>query len=164
MKLIGNYQDLIQDSWIEFLNTNNGQLLPDTRECLLPDFDDQNKGIVSSWDIVNKPNWFKFETQDLNFTIPWPVDLGAKIDWWIIKQLPGQMIPMHIDQNPADRTHRYILMFSDYEPGHVLIWNGKLVDNYKKGDLFKVEDVNASHGGANISNKVRLLAYLTVWN
>lgn len=164
MNLIGNYKDIIQDSWIEFLNTHDGQLLPDRRECLLPDFDDQNKGIIGSWRPEYPPFWYKFEIQDLPFTIPWPVPLPDKIDWWVIKQYPGQMIPMHVDVNPPENTERYILMLDDYQPGHILIWDGKLVSDYKKGDLFKVKDVNACHGGSNISNTIRLLAYLTVWN
>jgi hypothetical protein len=164
MKHIGNYKDIVQDEWLDFLKTHDGQLLPDRRECLLPDFDDQNKGIIGNWRPEYPPFWYKFEIQDLPFTIPWPVDLGLDIDWWVIKQYPGQMIPIHIDQNPAECTHRYILMLQDYEPGHVLIWDGKLVSDYKRGDLFKVNDVNSMHGGCNISNNIRLLAYLTVWN
>jgi hypothetical protein len=92
------------------------------------------------------------------------VNLSDNIDWWVIKQYPGQMIPMHVDVNPPENTSRYILMLQDYEPGHVLIWDGKLVSDYKKGDLFKVKDVNSMHGGCNISNNIRLLSYLTVWN
>jgi hypothetical protein len=162
MDLIGNYKDIIQDNWIEFLSTHDGQLLPDRRECLLEDFDTQNTQIFKSWPTL--PTWHKFEIQDLPFTIPWPVSLSDKIDWWAIKQYPGQMIPMHIDANPPENTERYILMLQDYEPGHVLIWDGALVSNYKKGDLFKVKDVNSQHGACNISNNIRLLAYLTVWN
>jgi hypothetical protein len=71
---------------------------------------------------------------------------------------------MHVDSNPADTTERYMLMLQDYIPGHVLIWNGKLLGDFKKGDLYKVDHVNSLHGGANISNDIRLLAYLTVWN
>jgi hypothetical protein len=164
MEYLGNYKDIIQDDWIEFLKTNTGQLLPDLRECLLPDFDEQNKAIVSNWRPANKPYWYKFEIQDLPFTIPWPTSLTDDIDWWVIKQQPGQMIPMHIDKNPEDRTSRYILMLQDYEPGHVLIWDDQYIRDYKRGDFFKVKNVNALHGGANLSNNIRLLAYLTVWN
>jgi hypothetical protein len=161
MEYIGNYKDIIKDEWIDFLINNSGKLLPDEKmkafEC-----DDQFLNMSLSF---SKPtNWYKFETDDLPFTIPWPVDITNNIDWWIIKQLPGQMLPMHIDRNPQDSTSRYVLMFADYEPGHVLIWDGELISNYKKGDLFKIKDVNASHGGANLSKQVRLLAYLTVWN
>ena len=164
MKYIGNYKELIKDEWIDFLMKNDGQLLPDRRECLLPDFDEQNKQIAGNWQQKYAPSWFKFETQDLPFYLPWPVPLTENIDWWIIKQYPGQMIPAHVDQNPPDTTERYIMLFQDYVQGHVLIWDGKLVGDYKKGDLYKVHDVNALHGGCNISNDVRLLAYLTVWN
>jgi hypothetical protein len=164
MELIGNYKDIIQEEWIEFLKTHDGQLLPDSRECLLPYFDKQNEDIAKNWRPEYAASWCKFEIQDVPFVIPWPVNLTNNIDWWIIKQYPGQRIPMHIDKNPPDTTDRYVLMFTDYEPGHVLIWDNKLIDNYKKGDLFKIKDVNSSHGAANISNTLRLLAYLTVWN
>ena len=89
MKYIGNYKELIKDKWIDFLMSNDGQLLPDSRECLLPDFDEQNKKIVGAWQQKYAPSWFKFETQDLPFTIPWPVPLSNNIDWWIIKQYPN---------------------------------------------------------------------------
>jgi hypothetical protein len=164
MEYIGNYANIVQQDWIDFLMANKGQLLPDRRECLLPEFDDQNVKIFKSWTPMNMPNWWKFEVQDLPFTIPWPVDLGKKVDWWIIKMEPGQCIPLHIDQNPPENTLRYILMLQDYEPGHILLWDDSLVRDYKRGDFFKVKDVNSSHGGSNISNTTRLLAYLTVWN
>lgn len=163
MEYVGNF-NIVKDEWITFLMTHDGQRLPDDRECLLPDFDQQNMAIVGSWKLEHKPSWHKFEIQDLPFTIDWPVNLGKSIDWWVIKQYPGQLLPMHIDQNPPETTERYMLMLQDYVPGHVLIWNGRLLSDFKKGDLFKVKDVNALHGGANISNDVRLLAYLTVWN
>lgn len=164
MKFIGNYIDLVKDEHIEFLMQHDGQLLPDSRECLLEDFDDQNRAINKSWKPEHRTSWHKFEIQDLPFTIDWPVNLGKNIDWWIIKQYPGQSVPMHVDYNPADTTERYMLMLQDYIPGHVLIWNGKLLGDFKKGDLYKVDHVNSLHGGANISNDIRLLAYLTVWN
>jgi len=162
MEYIGNYSDIVKQDWIDFLMNNEGQLLPDNRECLLPEFDQQNVEIFKKWN--HMPTWYKFEIQDLPFTIPWPVPLTNNIDWWIIKQHPGQLVPIHIDQNPPDITERYILMLQDYIPGHITTWAGEFIHNYKRGDLYKVKDVNALHGGSNISNEVRLLAYLTVWN
>lgn len=164
MEYIGNFSELIKDDWIEFLLTHDGQLLPDNRECLLPDFDDQNVVIEKSWKTEYKASWFKFEIQDLPFSIDWPVPLTDTIDWWIIKQYPGQCVPMHVDANPPESTERYIMMLQDYIPGHITLWDGELINHYKKGDLFKVKDVNALHGGSNISNDIRILAYLTVWN
>lgn len=164
MEYIGNYCDLIKDEWIDFLLAHDGQLLPDNRECLLPDFDEQNVAINDSWKSEYRYSWYKFEIADLPFTISWPVAVTEHIDWWVIKQLPGQCIPIHIDQNPPDSTTRYILMLQDYIPGHVLIWNGDLVNNYKKGDIYKMTDVNATHGSSNISNTPRLIVHLTVWN
>ena len=164
MEFIGNYADLVKDEWIEFFLNNQGQLLPDDRECLQYDFHPDNTKMYDAWGLKNRAYWYKFEIQDIPFAIPWPVPLGETFDWWAIKQLPGQCIPMHVDANPADRTTRYVLMLQDYIPGHVLVWNGKMIDNYKKGDIFKVSDVNAHHGSSNISNIPRLLAHLTVWN
>jgi hypothetical protein len=163
MKFVGNYADIIKDEWITYLLDNSGKLLPtdkmDAFEC-----NDHYAVVLKQWKIEDMATWHKFEIEDLNFTIPWPVTLTDSIDWWVIKQSPGQCIPMHIDDNPPDKTTRYVLMFQDYIPGHVLIWNGKLLSDYKKGDLFIVDDVNANHGSSNISNTPRLLAHLTVWN
>lgn len=164
MEYVGNYPDLVKDEWIIHLLTSTGQLLPDDRECLQPEFHPDNKTMYDSWGLKNRAYWYKFEVQDMPFTIPWPVPLSENIDWWAIKQLPGQCVPMHVDYNPEENTTRYVLMLQDYIPGHVLIWNGKLISDYKKGDIYKVQDVNSTHGSSNISNIPRLIAHLTVWN
>jgi hypothetical protein len=165
MEYLGNYAELIQPEWIDFLIKNPGQLLPDNRECLLPDFHPQNVEIQSVWSNENKPKWNVFEIPDLPFTIPWPVKLGNNIDWWVIKMSPGQIMPMHEDPCPdVNHLQRYILALQDYEPGHVLIWDNQLVKDYKKGDLFRFKNPMAAHGGCNLSNTVRLLAYLSVYD
>lgn len=160
MEYIGNYADIVQQDWIDFLLNNDGDLLPDGREYLCDSWREQ----YNTWRPEFRALWYKFETHQLPFTIPWPVPLTDKIDWWIVKQLPGQCIPIHVDDNDAEHTTRYVLMLQDYIPGHVLLWNGNLIRDYKKGDLFKVQDVNATHGSSNISNDPRFIAHLTVWN
>lgn len=164
MKFIGNYADVIKPEWVEFLLTNKGQLLPDDRECLRPDWHPQNTIMYEKWGETNRAYWYKFETQDMPFTIPWPVELGDKFDWWVVKQLPGQCVPMHYDPNDETHTVRYVMMLQDYIPGHMLLWNDRLIKDYKVGDLFKIEDVNSWHGSSNISNEPRIIAHLTVWN
>lgn len=164
MEYIGNYVNIIQQDWINFVVSTPGALLPDGRRGLQPTLDDQNANIYKAWAPENMFKWWKYEAAELPFIIPWPVDLGISTDWWIIKMEPGQCMPMHIDKNPAETTDRYILMLEDYEPGQVLLWDGNLIKDYKCGDMFKIKNVNALHGGGNISNKSRLLAYLTVWH
>jgi hypothetical protein len=163
MQYIGNHKELITDEMIDYVTTNNGCLLPDDRECLLPDFSDQNRDIHNSWDKLI--TWHCFESVNLPFVIDWPVDTSnAKIDWWVIKLKPGQGLPMHVDPDPEDTTDRYVLCLQDYEPGHILLWDNELLKDYKKGDLFKVTHINGTHGSSNISNSLRLIAHLTVWH
>lgn len=160
MQFIGNYADIVKPEWIEFLTNNNGDLLPKGREYLCEDWDKA----YPMWKPEFRAFWYKFEIHQLPFTIPWPVPLSEKIDWWIVKQLPGQCIPIHVDDNDPLYTTRYVLMLQDYVPGHMLMWNDNLIRDYKKGDMFKVTDVNSKHGSANISNDPRFIAHLTVWN
>lgn len=164
MQYVGNYADIIKQEWIDFLLANEGQLLPDDRECLRADWHPENATMYQMWDVKNRAYWYKFEVQDMPFTIPWPVELTDKIDWWVVKQLPGQCVPIHYDPNDEEYTTRYILMLQDYIPGHMLLWDDVLIRDYKKGDLYKVNNVNSYHGSSNISNDPRIIAHLTVWN
>ena len=164
MQYVGNYGNIIKQEWVDFLLSNEGQLLPDDRECLRPEFHPDNALMYKKWGIENRAYWYKFETQDMPFTIPWPVDVTNNIDWWVVKQLPGQCVPLHYDPNDESRTTRYVLMLQDYISGHMLLWNDVLIKDYKAGDLYKVTDVNSYHGSSNISNEPRIIAHLTVWN
>jgi hypothetical protein len=164
MEYLGNYADLIKDDWITYWTMFDGQTLPDNRECLLPDFDQQNIRIAK---MFPQHSWQKFETQDMPWTstFKWPVSISdrSNIDWWVIKQHPGQMIPIHIDANPEETTSRYILCLQDYVPGHIMLWGDIFLKDFKKGDLFKLDGMNSLHGGCNISLEIRLIAYLIVW-
>ena len=166
MQFVGSYPDIIKQEWIDFLLTEQGHLLPNNRECLHPDSctDEQVITMHKIWGIENRAYWYKFDPADMPFTIPWPVQLTNNIDWWVVKQLPGQCVPLHYDPNDQNKTVRYVLMLQDYIPGHMLLWNNELIKDYKAGDLFKVDDVNSYHGSSNISNEARIIAHLTVWN
>jgi hypothetical protein len=164
MKFIGNYLNIIRDDWITYLTDNDGTLCPDSRECFGETFSEQVSEIHKIFRPINFPRWQNFGVDEIPFSIPWPVPLSERIEQVVIKQLPGQLMAMHVDENPIDSTNRYILMLTDYHPGHILLWGDVLFRDYKKGDLCEIQNINAPHGAANFSNYNRIAAYLTVWN
>jgi hypothetical protein len=54
------------------------------------------------------------------------------------------------------------MSFKDYEPGHVLVYDNKLITDYKKGDLFKFTDPDTYHGSSNIGYSPRLVINFTM--
>jgi hypothetical protein len=162
---LGNYSHLIKSEWIDFfLAPGSGQLFPDDRECLRPDFNDQNQAIHAAWDFKSCGGWYNFDMTIIPFSIPWPVALTNNYDWWVVKQYPGQCVPYHYDPCDPASTRRFIMPLDDYKPGHMLLWGNELIKGYAIGDLIELNDTLAYHGSANVSNDVRLMAYLSVFD
>lgn len=80
--------------------------------------------------------------------------------WWLSRIDPGMTFPMHTDLE-HDHDTRLWIPLSDYEPGHVFIVHGKLVDNYSRGDCVKFQG-NDLHGAANLSRTVKISLQCTV--
>lgn len=106
------------------------------------------------------------DMKDFKITLPELPNDDRKGFWWFIKLLPGQMQPMHFDPHLLDTTNpsRYTMFLQDYHPGHVFVYDDKMISNYKAGDLFKWNDPMVVHGVVNISYKTRYTLQITTYD
>ena len=182
MKYCGNYRHLIQPHWIQSILATQGTLItpfhdydsdPIKAAVLL-----QERFIPERTPANNQEHLNLFLTGAYNsdlimaemFTadnLPFDVDLKElnlflKGDWWIIKQLPGQFMPIHRDTaKPVSNNHRFWFPWIDYQPGHIFMHNGKFIDNYKAGDLFQYENDDDLHGSVNLSLQPRIVMQIS---
>lgn len=181
---VENYKDWIKQEWVDYLLNHDGDLLPrdlksNDDNSGLPKWDDGfNASVTENFerDIVYCVSYrshnfpFEISAKDL------PIDIGEKnFEWSFIKYNPGMIMPMHIDHPLFGRTfignepqielsiERYWMPLIDFQKGHILIHNHKMLDNYKKGDLFKFENEMDMHGSANLGSNVRLIFNFTTW-
>lgn len=84
--------------------------------------------------------------------------------WWFVKLLPGEMQAMHIDPHLVDVKNpvRYTMFLQDFHPGHIFVWEDKMISNYKMGDIYEWSDPTIIHGCVNISYKTRYTMQITM--
>lgn len=161
MNLIGNYKDWVNPLWITLVNERIGKPRPDFSN-LLNYFEKEQYQLAQEvgYDF-SKPLWTIYEKDDLELDItpPW---CKGKTSWWITKLMPGQYMPMHSD--PFTHTSdvcRYWMPLMDYEPGHVFIYKGEMIKDYKLGDLYLFDYATDLHGAANISYSPRIMLQIS---
>ena len=104
--------------------------------------------------------------EGVKFQVPAIPDDNRKTLWWFVKLLPGQMQAMHFDphlieiQNPR----RYTVFLQDFQPGHIFVWDDKMISNYKAGDLYEWSDPMCYHGCVNIGYETRYTLQLTTYD
>lgn len=169
MKYITNYKEWITPELMNYLELNDGETRPVYQpdkwkdHPLLEEFNEKCRVAYSH----KNCEFQQFAEKDMNgLSIILP-ELSQKRQygyWWFIKLNPGQMQPMHIDpflvqvKNPV----RYSLFLQDYIPGHIYVWDDKMISNYKKGDLFEWDDPMCIHGCTNISFVPRYTLQITL--
>lgn len=176
MKFFGNYKHLIKPEWIDLLLTTKGipispfkdhdpsnnekekdinlTLAKSKQEYSL--FQDgvygDNLIMAEIFDRRNCP--FKLDLEELNQFL--------NGDWWIVKQMPGQFMPLHRDTaNIHDKNYRFWMPWKDYEAGHVFIHENRLISNYKAGDIYQYNKDNDLHGSANIGFSSRIVLQIS---
>jgi len=159
MKYLGNYCDWINDEWIDIINSQPGKRVPQEQDI------DKNDYI---FDVNNSFNHVYYEQYDseysdnIKLTPSWP--MYSNFEWWIVKQTTGMLIPMHQDEFESGRIHkRYWMPFQDYTPGHIFLYEDKLITDYKKGDLFEFDDNLAVHYSGNASYSTRIVLQISAW-
>lgn len=163
MKYIGNYAEWIKPEWEEYLLKNEGFPRPENK-ILENQFEEEQNSKIENLGYKNSVYWYKFTPDNFPFDITMPT--GEKpLLWWFVKMLPGNLIPMHIDQEieTGKHTNLYWLSLNDYEQGHVFVCNDKLHTGYKKGDLYMLDDANLLHGSCNIGFSPRLIFNFTTY-
>lgn len=180
MKYVGNYGWWITPELMNLLDAAKGGVIYVNKQCEKSYAGHPTLNHYFEWSepwYSHREDWFQYLNQDSpefeNFKLQLPEFSKSRprLYWWIIKNTPGQIQPMHIDPvntgmfgdgtrgiectwgnlNPV----RYTMFLKDYEPGHILIVKDKMVDGYKAGDLFEWDDAAAEHGIANISYSIR---------
>ena len=71
---------------------------------------------------------------------------------------------MHIDPFLVEvkRPVRYSLFLQDFTPGHIYVYDNKMISDYKKGDLYEWSDPMCIHGCANIGFNNRYTFQITL--
>lgn len=172
MRYFGNYKHLIKPEWVDLLLSTKGiPISPwkDHKENEIeadPDIEQTTARTPEEAALFAKdgPYGNKLIMAEM-FTkenLPFILDLGELNylldgDWWFIKQLPGQFMPMHRDtKNVHDDNIRIWMPWLDYQEGHVFIHEGKFVEGYVSGDMWRYDKDNDLHGSVNIGLTPRL--------
>lgn len=164
MKLEGNFKDWITPELLNLLMNNDGDITPvyqSTKWRGVPEYDQARIELEQAGYPEGNHYFCQFSknTECLKeFNIKMPIHIEGTYHWWIIKLKPGQMQPMHFDPHVLNvkNCKRWTMPLLDYVPGHIFVWENKLLSNYKAGDLFLWDDPLCYHGVVNISMKVRL--------
>jgi hypothetical protein len=84
--------------------------------------------------------------------------------WWFVKLLPGEMQALHIDPHLVEVKNpvRYTMFLKDFEPGHIFVYDDKMISNYKAGDVYEWSDPMIVHGVVNIGYNTRYTLQVTM--
>jgi hypothetical protein len=101
--------------------------------------------------------------QDFTIVLPDFPEKRTYCQWWFIKLLPGQMQPMHIDPHlvEVENPIRYTMFLEDFTPGHIFVYDDKIMSNYKAGDVYEWSDPMTIHGVVNIGFTTRYTLQVT---
>lgn len=171
MKFVGNYKNWITPELIEHLKNSEGDYTPVWQperwqgHPLLDDYREKARQCYSE----KSPMFHQFnakskDMQDFKFVLPSLAKNRKYTQWWFVKLLPGEMQAMHIDPHLLDVKNpvRYTLFLQDFEPGHIFVYDDKLMSNYKSGDMYEWSDPMIVHGVTNISYNTRYTLQITL--
>lgn len=164
MKYIGNYASWIQEEWISEIKSRpgfEGKIVP-TSNSNKNRADEYEIAVKAGWH-PSKIYWWRYTNEITTFDItnpPW-INSTNRITWWIVKQSPGELQPMHVDVDSQNKCKRYWMAFQDYESGHILINEDVLLTHYKKGDVYEFDTSLDYHGSANLGRTPRIVLLIT---
>lgn len=163
MIYLGNYADWIQQEWIDHLMNTTGYPRPGNKQ---PEnaFEENQNSTANNIGYKNSVYWYKFTPENFPFDVTPPIDVKPNL-WWFVKMQPGNLIPLHIDQDveAGKKTTLYWMSLTDQEDGHIFLCKNKMLTGYKKGNLYKLEHANDIHGSCNIGYTTRLIFNFTTY-
>lgn len=172
MKYIGNFSEWISPELMQILENSNGDTRPvfqPDRWCtgnpILEDFNEKCRIAYGDKNCTFQQfNINTAEMKDFPIVLPELPEKRKECHWWFIKLLPGQFQAMHVDPHLLEVKNpvRYSMFLQDFIPGHIFVWDDKIITNYKKGDLFEWSDPMIVHGPANISFVPRYTMQITM--
>ena len=161
MQYLGNYADWIKPEWIDYLIANEGWLRPG--DGPVSDEEEYRKAAKAGWN-TKGGYWHYYNPRCCPLDIPCPIETTGVYEWWFVKFLPGDMMPMHKDVFAfPGQTKRYWMPLQDYQPGHIFIYEDQLITDYRAGDLWTYDDINALHGACNIGYAPRITFQFTTY-
>jgi len=134
MRCIGNFENWISQSWIDYLAKNDGHRQEDPN---------QSKANIPFSGLT----WELFDRHNTDFNIAPPMDFGThEWQWWFKKLLPGKGFPV---VTLSETTRRLWMPLTIYQLGHIFIYEDQMIAPYNKGDLFEFEH-NAPYASINL--------------
>ena len=166
MKYIGNYQNWIQQEWVDLILHTNGTARP--RDGNTPDSKEMEYEYSRAKQAGYKDTdvyFWMFDKSNVNFILPTPPWVDGKYHWWITKMLPGNFMPMHVDPHTLYEKNscRYWMPLQDWKPGHVFMYENEVITDYKAGDVWMYRESGALHGAANIGYTPRLVLQVSTY-
>lgn len=153
MRFLGNYSSWVDPRWSEYMSENVGEIHPQQNTTEYGE--DNNLQLIKDYGYdIHSVFWYSYESRSFPFEITLPIDAGSNIDWWFVKMMCGNFIPMHKDHTHGNfdgqSCRRFWMPLQDYIEGHVFINGDEFIKDYSAGDLFEY-DQHERHGGFNIS-------------
>ena len=171
MEFIGNFKEWITPELMTHLKTADGDttpvwqperwqghpLLDQYREMARPGYSHRNHDFIQF-------NEGSADMQDFKVVLPNLPKQRKMCFWWFVKLLPGQMQAMHIDPHLVEVKDpvRYTMFLEDFQPGHIFVYDDKMISNYKAGDVFEWSDPMIVHGVVNIGYNTRYTLQITM--
>jgi len=155
MKFIGNFSNWIDPEWVNYIMNNTGMERPG--KSVNPDTEEFRKATASGYDL-SKTYWHSYDTRSFPFNVTLPFKTDTIEQWWFIKMMPGNFMPIHRDVFLPERKNytRYWMPLQDYQPGHIFVYDKLFVTDYKAGDMWVYDDPDTLHGACNIGYTPRL--------
>jgi len=166
MKFVGNFKNWIDPKWIEFLKSNRGTARP--KEGQQPDSPEMEAEYARAKAAGYKDDaiyFWMFDSTNFPFEISKPPFVKDNFHWWFTKMLPGNFMPMHVDPHTLyqKNSNRYWIALQDWEPGHIFMYEDRVITNYVAGDVWTYEDSTALHGAANIGFTPRIVLQISTY-
>ena len=171
MEFIGNFKDWITPDLMEHLKTRTGDTTPVWQpdrwqgHPLLDQFREMARpGFAHKDHNFQQFNSGSEDMKDFEVILPEFPKQRKMCFWWFVKLLPGQMQAMHIDPHLVEVKDpvRYTMFLEDFQPGHIFVYDDKMISNYKAGDVFEWSDPMIVHGVVNIGYNTRYTLQVTM--
>jgi len=160
MKYVSNWASYIPCNLRQCILDTSGQARPrDWPASTAVESAEYRRADEAGYDLT-AVNWWVYEETELG-----SIELPFKdYHWWITKLYPGQYMPMHTDPHTHDRPcKRYWVPLQDYEPGHIFIYNDKMITDYLAHSAYEYYNSQDMHGAANIGHTPRVVLQVTVY-
>jgi hypothetical protein len=171
MKFVGNYKNWITPELMNHLKSHEGDHTPVWQperwqgHPVLDEYREKARWCYSK----NTPMFHQFnarsiDMQEFKVVLPELPESRAQLQWWFVKLYPGEMQAMHVDPHLLSVSNpvRYTMFLEDFVPGHIFVYDDKLMSNYKAGDMYEWSDPMIVHGVSNISYTTRYTLQITL--